>query len=113
MQLYVLVYVDDILVTRSSSRLVQDVLHTLQGTFALKHLGKPKYFLGLEVSYQPNGYLLLTQHKYINDFLERANMSGCNGVVTPMLSTTKLIKHGLDVFKDPHMYVQLLELFNT
>lgn len=31
-------------------------------------------------------------------------MTGCNGVVTPMLATTKLSKHGSDILEDPHMY---------
>lgn len=31
-------------------------------------------------------------------------MTGCNGVVTPMLSATKLRKQDSDLLKDPHMY---------
>ncbi|XP_058784000.1 uncharacterized mitochondrial protein AtMg00810-like [Vicia villosa] len=72
--LYVLVYVDDILMTGSSSHLIHKLINQLRQQFSLKKLGKPEYFLGLEVKYQRNGSLILTQTKYIRDLLARVNM---------------------------------------
>jgi hypothetical protein len=55
--MYLLVYVDDIILVSSSvtaaSRLVQD----LRSAFAVKDLGPLHYFLGIEVSTLFNGFL--------------------------------------------------------
>ncbi|KAH9722711.1 Disease resistance-like protein DSC1 [Citrus sinensis] len=47
-------------------------------TFALKNLGILSYFLGIEVSYA-DGCIYLSQRKYINDLLSKADMLNCKG----------------------------------
>ncbi|MCH79675.1 retrovirus-related Pol polyprotein from transposon TNT 1-94, partial [Trifolium medium] len=86
--LYVLVYVDDILLTGSSSAILHDLIGKLNAQFALKHLGKPDYFLGIEVKYLSTGSVLLTQSKYIKDLLHKANMAEAKGICTPMFVST-------------------------
>lgn len=103
-QLFVLVYVDDILITGPTTSLIHDLIKKLNATFALKHLGKPDYFLGLEVKYQPNESVILTQTKYIRDLLQKASMVDCKGIATPMASTTKLSRFGADKLTHPHSY---------
>jgi histone deacetylase 1/2 len=44
-----LIYVDDIIVTSSSTDAVSALLKDLRADFALKDLGELKYFLGIEV----------------------------------------------------------------
>jgi histone deacetylase 1/2 len=58
--MYVLVYVDDILLTGSSTPILHDLITKLHAQFALKHMGKPDYFLGIEVRYLPSGNILGT-----------------------------------------------------
>lgn len=53
--------------TGSSTKLISDLISKLNAKFALKHLGKPDYFFGIEVKYLPNGSMLLKQSKYIGD----------------------------------------------
>lgn len=108
MQLFALVYVDDILITGSAGALIHDLIKKLNKTFAFKHMGKPDYFLAIEVKYQSNGSVLLTQTKYIRDLLHRASMTDCNGIATPMASTTKLSKHGSDKLQNPQVYRSLM-----
>lgn len=60
-QIFALVYVDDILITRSATSVIHDLICKLHATFSLKHMGKPDYFLGQEVKYQANGSIILTQ----------------------------------------------------
>lgn len=100
--MYSLVCVDDILLTGSSSTLIHKLIDSLHATFALKKLGRPKYFLGIEVKHLPNGNLHLTQTKYIHGLLNRATMANVNGVTTPMLSTCKLSKHDLTSLSIPN-----------
>lgn len=94
---------DDILITRSFTILIQNLVTKLHATFALKYMGTPNYFLGLEVHYQSNGSILLTQANYISGLLWRAKMFDCKGVDTPMAYTNKLSKHGCYTFRDPHL----------
>jgi hypothetical protein len=47
---YVLAYVDDIIVTSSSSKATTALLQDLERDFALKDLGDLHYFLGIEVT---------------------------------------------------------------
>lgn len=63
--LYIFVYVDDILLTRTSSKLIHDFIIKHNEKNSLKKLVTPKYFLGIEVKYQFNGSLFLTQLNYI------------------------------------------------
>lgn len=102
--LYALVYVDEILITGSCSKLITALIDKLNATFSLKQLGRPDYFLGIEVKYLPNGSMLLTQSKSIRDLLHRANMLDCKGISTPMVSDNKPSRHGTDTLSDPHHF---------
>lgn len=76
--LYALVYVDDILITWSSSTLIHKLTCKLHDKFTFKNIGKLEYFLDIKVKYQADGYLLLTQTKYIKDIISKVNMEEVN-----------------------------------
>lgn len=63
---YVLVYVDDIIVTRSNPAHIEKLIKDLGAPFALKDMGDLSFFLGIEVLRHGNE-LVLTQRKYITD----------------------------------------------
>jgi hypothetical protein len=65
--IFILVYVDDIIITGNSTTAIQQLVHKLNSEFSLKDLGKLDYFLGIEVHHSPSGSLLLSQSKYIKD----------------------------------------------
>jgi hypothetical protein len=56
--MYVLVYVDDIIVVSSSSEATSALLRDLEKDFALKDLGELHYFLGIEVTKINEGIML-------------------------------------------------------
>jgi hypothetical protein len=66
--MYLLIYVDDIIVTSSSSTAIDALLHDLNVEFALKDLGELHYFLGIQVE-KKDGVLVLSQEKYVVDLL--------------------------------------------
>jgi histone deacetylase 1/2 len=101
---YVLIYVDDILITGSAPHLITDLIHKLSIQFALKELGEVDYFLGLEVQHTPSGGLLLKQSKYIRDLLVKTNMENSKPIGSPMASNCRLSKFGSDTMKDPSLY---------
>jgi hypothetical protein len=86
--MYVLVYVDDIIVTSSKVQVVPVLLKKL-GDFALKDLGNLHYFLGIEVKKVKDG-IILSQGKYANDLLKRVGMIMCKPASTPLARNQKL-----------------------
>jgi hypothetical protein len=56
--MYILVYVDDIIVTSSHPQAVVALLKKLGDEFALKDLGNLHYFLGIEVNQVSDGIIL-------------------------------------------------------
>ena len=52
-----LLYVDDMIITRSDSNAISEVKHHLFREFETKDLGFLRYFLGIEVASSPKGYL--------------------------------------------------------
>jgi len=90
--MFMLVYVDDIILVSSDHSAVPMLLKDLNMDFALKDLGELHYFLGIEVNKIQNG-ILLTQEKYVNDVLQRVGMKDCKPVSTPLSSSEKLSLH--------------------
>ena len=64
--MYILVYVDDIILVSSSAAATDRLVSSLGAEFAVKDLGRLHYFLGLEVLHSDGG-LTLTQKKYSQD----------------------------------------------
>jgi len=90
--IYILVYVDDIIVASSTEKATAALLQDLQGEFALKDLGELHYFLGIEVTKVQEG-IVLTQGKYASDLLKRVGMTDCKPVTTPLSTSEKLSLH--------------------
>ena len=55
---YLLLYVDDIVLTASSTGLLRRIISALQREFAMKDLGELHYFLGMHVQRSGDGLLL-------------------------------------------------------
>ncbi|KAF3658225.1 hypothetical protein FXO37_14525 [Capsicum annuum] len=87
--IFVLVYVDDIIVTRSNTFHVDQVIASIASQFSIKDLGNLHYFLGVEVIRSSDG-LILTQANYVNEILNDELMTDCKNVHTPM-SVSELI----------------------
>ena len=87
-----LIYVDDIIITSSSSKAVVALLKDLSIDFALKDLGALHFFLGIEVKNIARG-ILLSQEKYVQEILQRMGMSGCKPSSTPLSTSEKLSLH--------------------
>ncbi|GMJ03321.1 hypothetical protein HRI_004001300 [Hibiscus trionum] len=90
--LYIVVYVDDILLTGNSITDVQTVIDSLHAQFTIKDLSQLQFFLGLEVQRTNNG-LFLHQHQYATDLLKKTGFLECKDTSTPMVIYPKLSKH--------------------
>jgi len=78
-----LLYVDDIILTGSSSYMLSNLINSLGLQFHMKDLGALHYFLGIEVKRAPDN-LFLCQTKYAIDLLNRAHMLDCKPISTPL-----------------------------
>ncbi|XP_031280827.1 uncharacterized protein LOC116139290 [Pistacia vera] len=101
--MYVLVYVDDILLTGNIPSLIQDSVQKLNTQFALKILGSLKYFLGFEVTRDASG-LYMNQEKYAKDILIKTKTVDCKPCSTPMAVGSKLTPDDSDPFDNPALY---------
>lgn len=72
----VVVYVDDILLSRNDFLLIQSLKSLLHHKFSIKDLGPVKFYMGLEFHMNQDG-LFLSHHKFIIDLLKSADMELC------------------------------------
>jgi histone deacetylase 1/2 len=87
--IFMLIYVDDIIVASSSSEAIDALIRDLGKDFAIKDLEDLYYFLGIEVK-KVKGELLLSQQKYAKDVIQRVGMQACKSVSTPLSTTERL-----------------------
>ncbi|KAG8499323.1 hypothetical protein CXB51_005887 [Gossypium anomalum] len=102
--IYVLVYVDDIVITGSSVDEINCFVQMLHNQFALKDMGELHYFLGIEVSQSSSGSIHLCQRKYIRELLALSSMTNARSVYTPMITSSRLSKDEGEPLADPTEY---------
>ncbi|GKC14702.1 ribonuclease H-like domain-containing protein [Tanacetum coccineum] len=102
---YLLIYVDDIILTASSPVLLQQIADSLHKEFDMTDLGTLNYFLGISAIRHPTG-LFLSQKKYALQLFERAHMVNCNPSRTPVDTDSKLGPNGVPI-QDPTLYHSL------
>jgi hypothetical protein len=82
-------YVDDLIITGSDSKLLNHVKTNLKKKFEMTDLGFLHYFLGLQVL-QTNEGIFLSQSKFACDLLRRFHMDDCKPTASPFQSGVKL-----------------------
>ncbi|XP_071696767.1 uncharacterized mitochondrial protein AtMg00810-like [Rutidosis leptorrhynchoides] len=102
---YLLLYVDNIVLTASLTCLLQCVITSLHREFSMTDFGPLNYFLGISATRNASG-LFLSQKQYAAEIIERAGMPTCHPCRTPVELGVKLTSHGPTV-KDPTLYRSL------
>ncbi|KAI5725973.1 hypothetical protein M8J77_022339 [Diaphorina citri] len=83
--LYLIVFVDDIILASKSIDLINIVKSQIGNVFKIKDKGQVKNFLGLEIEHDmENGILKIKQSSYIDKMLKRFNMEDCNETPIPI-----------------------------
>lgn len=90
--LVIAVYVDDLLVVGEPDD-VERCKKELAEEFDMKDLGEVSWLLGVEVT-RFRDQFQLSQHKYVNDVLERFGMINCRPIATPMTPGEHLTQDG-------------------
>jgi hypothetical protein len=104
---YLLLYVDDIVLTASSQSLLRRLIDALQREFPVKDLAVLHHFLGVTAEPRPSG--LLHQRQYTLDILEHAKMIDCKPCSTPVDTQAKLSEAEGDPVEDPTGYKSLAD----
>jgi hypothetical protein len=93
---YLLLYVDDIVLTNNSTPFLDGLILQLRKVFDIKDLGPLHYFLGLQVS-RTTDALHVTQTKYASDLLVKHQMVDSKPAKTPCSPNTRLSIHEGDL----------------
>ena len=109
--IYLIVYVDDIVITSSDQDGIQRLKQHLFSHFQTKDLGKLKYFLGNEVV-QSNSGVVISQRKYTFEILTDTGMLECKPVDTPMDPNVKLVPDQGELLRDLGRYRGLVGKLN-
>ena len=102
-----LLYVNDMIITRDDHSSIYDFKQFLHLQFEMKDLGHLSYFLDLEVSSDSTGYYL-PQAKYVSDLLSRAGLTDTKVVSTPLEMNTRLTHLDGTPLSDATLYRQLV-----
>lgn len=84
---------DDLIIAGDNAREIKALKASLHWTFAIKDLGKLKYFLGIEMATLKKG-LFLNQRKYVMDLLKETEFTYCKPTITPVDNKLKLNMEG-------------------
>ncbi|KAK1628435.1 hypothetical protein QYE76_002750 [Lolium multiflorum] len=104
---YLLLYVDDIILTASSTVLLERVITALNCEFAMTDMGDLHYFLGITIPRTSTG-MFLSQQKYAAKILDRAGMRACTPSSTPIDTAPKLATTAGSPVADPTEYRSLV-----
>ena len=111
-----IVYADDIIVTRNDPMKMERLKEKLAVEFETKDLGPLCYFLGMEVAGNKSG-ISVSQRKCILDILKEARMLGCKPVDTPMDLVKKIGQQKestpIDTGRYQHLVGKLIYLSHT
>ena len=105
------VYVDDIIITRSDVEGIQRLKQFLQKEFNTKDLGRLRYFLGIEVAYA-NGCIALSQRKYTLDILKEVGLHDAKPGEAPMDPGVRLDNENGELLHNPEKYRRLVGKLN-
>lgn len=105
--IYILVYVDDILITSNESSNITMLVATLAKEFSLKDLGPLHYFLGIEVTLTKRG-MFLSQKQYITNHFDCTGMMQSKPVQSPIAPSDKPSTTDGIPFSDPTKFRKVM-----
>ncbi|XP_068663020.1 uncharacterized mitochondrial protein AtMg00810-like [Aristolochia californica] len=103
----VLLYVDDMIVIGDDEVGIVDLKQQLHSLFEMKDLGYLRYFLGIEVAYSSEGYIL-SQSKYISDVISRAGLTDDRIMDSPIELNHRLSSTDGELLSDVTRYREVV-----
>lgn len=92
--IYILLYVDDLLICSNNKTNLSDIKQKLSLRFNMKDLGTISNYIGIGIKYDKMRNMLLSQKSYIESLAEKFDIINCNKTYsTPMEVNLKLQKN--------------------
>ena len=107
-QINVLVYIDDLIISRNDFAALKTFKSYLSDCFHMKDLGSLKYFLGVEVARSSSG-LFLCQRKYTLDIISETGLLGSKPVGFPIEQNHKLGLATGNILSNAESYRRLVD----
>ena len=101
--IYLIVYVDDIVITGNDQYGIQRLKQHLFNHFQTKDMGKLKYFMEIEIV-QSKSDVVMNQRKYALEILEETGMLDCKHVDTSIDPNVELVPRRGEPLRDPRRY---------
>ena len=108
--LFLLIWVDDIIIMGSNSNIINHIKHKLKSRFQIKDHGELKFFLGVQFKFTRNRVTISQEH-YVDTILKRFNMQNCKKLPTPCVQNLydELKAHANDPpLENPTLYRELV-----
>eukprot|EP00253_Pinus_taeda_P002353 PITA_02353 len=105
--LFLVVYVNDLIITGSSTQLIHGIKQDLCSTFDMTYLALLHYCLRVEV-WQTENNIFLSQSKYARNLVDRFIMQDCKPAMTPMEPGLKLSAQSSSPLVDETLFKQLV-----
>ncbi|GJS93337.1 retrovirus-related pol polyprotein from transposon TNT 1-94 [Tanacetum coccineum] len=97
--LLVQIYVDDIIFASTDPKVCAIFSNEMSSTFQMSMMGQMSFFLGLQVSQNPEG-IFINQLKFALEILKKFGMDSCDPVDTPVVDQLKLNEDPLGILVD-------------
>lgn len=104
--IYLLLYVDDMIITGNNNVLLEALPSHLNTEFRMKDMGDVHYLLGIQVHQVAEG-LFLNQSKYAHDLLITAGMQDSAPMPTPLTMKHDNLQGQDEVFSEPSHFRSL------
>lgn len=94
-ELYVVLYVDDLLIAGRKVESISRLKKKLSTVFSMTDCGEARHFLGMKITYNwEEGTLQLSQEAHVARVVERFGLAECNAAKTPMEKGLPLQREG-------------------
>lgn len=103
---YLILYVDDIILTASTPTLKTKIIDALKAEFPMTDEGIIHSFLGLSATFNDKG-LFLNQTRYAEEIIQKAGMADCKPCATPVDLKSKLAEDEGKPVSNPTEYRSL------
>lgn len=107
-QMYLLIYLDDFLLTGKNHQHIQQLLSKLQSTFSLKQLDTVSMFLRIQVCRTNQGFFFHQTH-YARNLLQTSSFANYKPALTPMSLKSSIGPLSDQHFNDIHLYRKLTD----
>lgn len=106
--IYLIIYVDDIIIGSKEEKLINDVMDMLRRSFDIVNLGNLSNYLGMSTERDDKGIFYLSQPKYIKRIIDSVGLHEAKISSYPLDPGYENIENSEDVMKNSTNYQKLI-----